>query len=66
LLPLQAVFPEQEPIDRTNLNAFEDPRIVEWVRNSGRKKLVMAGLWTESCLVSPFDRHCTQWRADAK
>jgi nicotinamidase-related amidase len=47
---VQAVFPEQEPIDRTNLNAFEDPRIVEWVRNTGRKKLVMAGLWTESCL----------------
>jgi hypothetical protein len=30
---VQAVFPEQGPIDRTNLNAFEDPRIVEWVRS---------------------------------
>lgn len=48
---VQAVFPEQVPIDRTNLNSFEDPRIVDWVRKTERKKLVMAGLWTESCLL---------------
>jgi nicotinamidase-related amidase len=48
---VQAVHPEQVPIDRTNLNAFEDPRIVDWVEKTGRKKLVMGGLWTESCLM---------------
>ena len=48
---LRSVFPEQEPIDRTTLNAFEDERVVDWVASTGRKKLVMAGLWTESCLA---------------
>lgn len=48
---VQAVYPDQEPLDRTNLNSFEDPRIVEWVKNTGHKKLIMAGLWTESCLM---------------
>jgi nicotinamidase-related amidase len=46
-----AVFPDQTPVDRTTLNSFEDPRVVEWVRKTGKKKLVMGGLWTESCLL---------------
>ena len=48
---VQAIFPEQVPLDRTNLNSFEDARIVEWARKTGRRKLVMSGLWTESCLL---------------
>jgi nicotinamidase-related amidase len=50
---LQAVFPDQEPIDRTNMNAWEDPRVVEWVFQSGRKKVVIAGLWTDICVAFP-------------
>lgn len=51
--PLQDVFPEQKPIDRTTINTWEDPRVVEWVKQTGRKKLVMAALWTEICLAFP-------------
>ncbi|MNQ91994.1 nicotinamidase/pyrazinamidase [compost metagenome] len=47
---LQAVFPEQKPIDRTSLNSWDDPRVREWVTKAGKKKLVIAGLWTEVCL----------------
>lgn len=47
---LQAVFPEQQPIDRTSLNSWDDPRVRKWVENTGKKKLVIAGLWTEVCL----------------
>src|SRR5918994_6993904 len=47
---LQDVFPEQKPIDRTWINAWEDPRVVEWVKKTGRKKLVIAALWSEICL----------------
>jgi nicotinamidase-related amidase len=47
---LQAVFPEQKPIDRTSLNSWDDPRVREWVSKTGKKKLVIAGLWTEVCL----------------
>src|SRR5256885_3093408 len=50
---LQDVFPEQTPIDRTTINTWEDERVVEWVRKSGRKKIVMAALWTEICLAMP-------------
>ncbi len=34
------VFPEQTPIDRTFINTWEDERCVEWVKNTGRKKIV--------------------------
>lgn len=49
---VQRVFPEQKPIDRTTMNSWEDPRIVEAVKKTGRKKLVIAALWTEVCLVT--------------
>lgn len=51
--PLQAVFPEQQPIDRTTINTWEDERVVEAVRKTGRKKLIMAALFTEICLAFP-------------
>ena len=50
---VQDVYPEQKPVDRTTLNTWEDPRVIEWVRKTGKKKLVMAGLWTEVCLQMP-------------
>lgn len=45
------VFPDITPIDRTNTNAWSDPAFVAAVQATGRKKLVMAGLWTEVCLA---------------
>ena len=50
---VQAVFPDQKPIDRTFINAWEDSRVVEAVRRTGRKKLVIAALWSEMCLAMP-------------
>jgi nicotinamidase-related amidase len=50
---LRDVFPEQNPIDRTWINAWEDPRVVDWVKKTGRKKLVIAALWSEICLAMP-------------
>jgi nicotinamidase-related amidase len=50
---LQAVFPNQVPIDRTTMNTWEDQRVVDQVKKFGRKKVVMAALWTEVCLVQP-------------
>jgi nicotinamidase-related amidase len=47
---VQAVFPEQKPIDRTTMNTWEDNRVTDQVRKYGRKKVVMAALWTEVCL----------------
>ena len=53
LKQLQDVFPEQEPIDRTVINTWEDERVVDWVKKTRRRKLVMAALWTEICLAFP-------------
>lgn len=47
---VQAVFPDQKPIDRTGLDACDDKRVRDWVKKTGKTKLVMAGLWTEVCL----------------
>jgi len=53
LKQLTDVFPEQAPIDRTFINTWEDARCVDWVKKSGRKKIVFAALWTEVCLAFP-------------
>jgi nicotinamidase-related amidase len=50
---LQNVFPEQKPINRTFINAWQDARLVDVVKKTGRKKLVIAALWTEVCLAMP-------------
>lgn len=50
---LQAVFPDRTTIDRTNVNAWEDEKVVAAVEKTGRKKLVMCGLWTTICLAYP-------------
>ena len=50
---LQDVFPDQKPINRTFINTWEDSRVVDAVKKTGRKKLIMAALWTEICLAMP-------------
>ncbi|WP_163882945.1 hydrolase [Paenibacillus favisporus] len=50
---IQEVFPDQVPIDRTTMNSWEDENLVQAVKKTGRKKLVMAALWTEVCLAFP-------------
>ncbi len=47
------VFPKQKPIDRTTMNAWEDARVVKKVKEYGKKKLVIAALWTEVCGIGP-------------
>jgi nicotinamidase-related amidase len=50
---LQAVLPGVEPLDRTTINAWEDAEFNKAVKATGRKKLIMAALWTEACLSFP-------------
>ncbi len=50
---IQDVFPEQRPINRTFINAWQDSRVVEAVRQTRRKQVVFAALWTEICLAMP-------------
>lgn len=44
---------QQDPIERTSMNSWEDKGFVDAVKKTGRKKLVIAALWTEACLIFP-------------
>src|SRR6267142_1467317 len=43
-------FPEITPIDRTTTHAWSDPNFRAAVETTGRKKLIMAGIVTGTCL----------------
>ena len=47
------VFPEQKPINRTFINTWEDPNVTDVAKKSSRKQLILAGLFTEICVVMP-------------
>ena len=46
-------FPGQGLLDRTSMNAWEDAAVIKQVNVIGRSRLVLAGLWTSVCIVSP-------------
>jgi nicotinamidase-related amidase len=50
---IKAVFPNQVPVERTSMNAWDDKNFVAAIEKSGRKKIVLAGLWTETCVTLP-------------
>ncbi len=50
---VQQVFPDIKPIDRTSMNSWEDAGFRKAVEAAGRKKIVLAGLWTEVCVAFP-------------
>jgi nicotinamidase-related amidase len=53
LSEVQSVFPEYVPIDRTSMNAWEDVNFRKAIEATGKKKVVIAGLWTEACVSFP-------------
>jgi len=48
---VQAVFPNQVPIERSTMNSWDDKNFVAAIEKSGRKKIVLTGLWTETCVA---------------
>jgi nicotinamidase-related amidase len=53
IAPLRDVLPGIPTLDRTTINAWEDVEFRQAVRAAGRRKLIMAALWTEACLTFP-------------
>src|SRR5439155_17256269 len=47
------IFKGQEIIDRTSINAWLDGNFRKKVETMKRKKIVLAGLWTEACVMFP-------------
>src|SRR3954471_7400109 len=41
------------PVERTSMNSWDDKNFVAAVEKTGRKKIVMTGLWTETCVPLP-------------
>jgi nicotinamidase-related amidase len=50
---LAELLGDSPPIDRTTLNAWEDPASLAAVRATGRRKLILCALWTEICMAFP-------------
>lgn len=51
--PLKEVLKDVPSYDRTTINSWEDVQFYEAVKATGRRKLIMAALWTEACLIFP-------------
>jgi len=47
------LFPGHDIIDRTSMNSWLNAQFREAVHATGRKKIVVAGLWTEACVMFP-------------
>jgi nicotinamidase-related amidase len=40
-------------LDRTSMNAWEDAAVVAEVNRLGKRRIVLAGLWTSVCILGP-------------
>jgi nicotinamidase-related amidase len=47
------LFPQHTVIDRTSMNSWLDAKFRDAVHATGKKKIVIAGLWTEACVMFP-------------
>jgi len=43
------VFPGQKLLERTSMNSWDDQKVRDALKENGRKKVIVAGLWTEVC-----------------
>jgi nicotinamidase-related amidase len=48
---LAALLAEDKPLDRTQINSWEDIEFVQAVHATGRRKLIICALWTEMCMA---------------
>lgn len=47
------VFPGQKVVERTSMNAWDDAGFRKAVEATGRKNILLTGLWTEVCVTWP-------------
>jgi nicotinamidase-related amidase len=50
---LKAIYPNQTPIERSSMNSWDDKNFVAAIEKTGKKKIVLCGLWTEVCVAFP-------------
>lgn len=47
------VFPGQPIVERTSMNAWDDPSFRKAIEATGKKRILLTGLWTEVCITWP-------------
>lgn len=47
------VFPDHNLIERTSMNSWDSKKVRESIAETKKKKLILAGLWTEVCINMP-------------
>ena len=47
------VFPDQSPIERTGMNSWDSEEFRKAVEATGKKNIILSGLWTEVCIAWP-------------
>jgi nicotinamidase-related amidase len=47
------VFPGQPVIERTSMNSWDDQGFRDAIKATGRKNILLTGLWTEVCVTWP-------------
>lgn len=47
------VFPNQDIIERSSMNSWDSENVKKSIAITKRKKLILAGLWTEVCINMP-------------
>ena len=50
---ITSAFPGQALLDRTSMNTWEDAAVIKRVNAIGKRRIVLAGLWTGVCIVGP-------------
>src|ERR1700719_1498962 len=50
---IKAALPKAKFFDRTSMNSWEDKAVVKEVNRIGKRRIVLAGLWTSVCIVGP-------------
>ena len=50
---ITAALPKHKVLDRTTMNPWEDAAVVAEINRIGKKRVVIAGLWTSVCIVGP-------------
>ena len=44
------VYPGQDILERSSMNSWDDQKVRDAIGGTGRKKLILSGLWTEVCI----------------
>lgn len=47
------VFPGQPVVERSSMNSWDDPGFRKAIEATGRKNILLSGLWTEVCIAWP-------------